>query len=231
MSKKPTDGAQERPGRLKQIRMVAQVLHQANPKALPIVFASALGALVVVVAIGWIVGSLWFFVPLGILAAVAVGMVVFGQLAQRAQYSVLAGQPGAAAAVLKNVRGGWTVTEAVSGNRNLDMVHRAVGRPGVVIVSEGPRSRVGQLLGAEKKRISRAVPSVPIYDIQVGDEEGQIPVDKLQRHLMKLPRNLTKAQVNDVNSRLAALPRAMQMPKGPMPKGARMPRGPKPKTR
>ncbi|MEV4253230.1 DUF4191 domain-containing protein [Spirillospora sp. NPDC049652] len=231
MSKKPTDGAQERPGRLKQIRMVAQVLHQANPKALPIVFASALGALVVVVAIGWFVGSLWFFVPLGILAAVAVGMVVFGQLAQRAQYSVIAGQPGAAAAVLKNVRGGWTVTEAVSGNRNLDMVHRAVGRPGVVIVSEGPRSRVGQLLGAEKKRISRAVPSVPIYDIQVGDEEGQIPVDKLQRHLMKLPRNLTKAQVADVNSRLAALPRAMQMPKGPMPKGARMPRGPKPKTR
>lgn len=231
MSKKTTDGAQERPGRLKQIRMVAQVLHQANPKALPIVFASALGTLVVVVAIGWFVGSLWFFVPLAVLAAVAVGMVVFGQLAQRAQYSVLAGQPGAAAAVLKNVRGGWTVTEAVSGNRNLDMVHRAVGRPGVVIVSEGPRSRVGQLLGAEKKRISRAVPSVPIYDIQVGDEEGQIPVDKLQRHLMKLPRNLTKAQVSDVNSRLAALPRAMQMPKGPMPKGARMPKGPKPKTR
>ncbi|MFC5182094.1 DUF4191 domain-containing protein [Actinomadura harenae] len=231
MSKKPTDGAQERPGRLKQIRMVAQVLHQANPKALPIVFASALGTLVVVIAIGWVVGSLWFFIPLAVLAAVAVGMIVFGQLAQRAQYSVIAGQPGAAAAVLKNVRGGWTVTEAVSGNRNLDMVHRAVGRPGVVIVSEGPRSRVGQLLGAEKKRISRAVPSVPIYDIQVGDEEGQIPVDKLQRHLMKLPRNLTKAQVNDVNSRLAALPRAMQMPKGPMPKGARMPRGPKPKTR
>ncbi|MEV5571212.1 DUF4191 domain-containing protein [Spirillospora sp. NPDC052269] len=231
MSKKPTDGAQERPGRLKQIRMVAQVLHQANPKALPIVFASALAALVVVIAVGWVVGSLWFFVPLGVLAAVAVGMIVFGQLAQRAQYSVIAGQPGAAAAVLKNARGGWTVTEAVSGNRNLDMVHRAVGRPGVVIVSEGPRSRVGQLLGAEKKRISRAVPSVPIYDIQVGDEEGQIPVDKLQRHLMKLPRNLTKAQVNDVNSRLAALPRAMQMPKGPMPKGARMPKGPKPKTR
>ncbi|WP_026411740.1 DUF4191 domain-containing protein [Actinomadura oligospora] len=231
MSKKPTDGAQERPGRLKQIRMVAQVLHQANPKALPIVFASALATLVVVIAVGWLVGSLWFFVPLAVLAAVAVGMIVFGQLAQRAQYSVIAGQPGAAAAVLKNVRGGWTVTEAVSGNRNLDMVHRAVGRPGVVIVSEGPRSRVGQLLGAEKKRISRAVPSVPIYDIQVGDEEGQIPVDKLQRHLMKLPRNLTKAQVNDVNSRLAALPRAMQMPKGPMPKGARMPKGPKPKTR
>jgi hypothetical protein len=129
------------------------------------------------------------------------------------------------------MRGGWTVTEAVAGNRSLDMVHRAVGRPGVVLVSEGPRSRVGALLGAEKKRIARAAQQVPIYDIQVGDEEGQIPVDKLQRHLMKLPRNLTKPQVAELNGRLQALPRSMQMPKGPIPKGARMPRGPKPKAR
>jgi hypothetical protein len=231
MSKKPTDGAQERPGRLKQIRMVAQVLRQADPKALPIVFASALGTLVVVVVIGLIAGQLWFFVPLGVLAALAVGMIVFGQLAQRAQYKVIAGQPGAAAAILKNMRGNWTVTEAVSGNRNLDMVHRAVGRPGVVLVSEGPRNRVGPLLGAEKKRISRAAQQVPIYDVQVGDDEGQIPVDKLQRHLMKLPRNLNKGQVAELNDRLQALPRSMQMPKGPIPKGAKMPKGPKPKMR
>jgi hypothetical protein len=225
MSKKPTDGAQERPGRLKQIRMVAQVLRQADPKALPIVFASALGTLVVVIVIGLFAGQLWFSVPLAVL------MIVFGQLAQRAQYKVIAGQPGAAAAILKNMRGNWTVTEAVSGNRNLDMVHRAVGRPGVVLVSEGPRNRVGQLLGAEKKRISRAAQQVPIYDVQVGDDEGQIPVDKLQRHLMKLPRNLTKGQVAELNDRLQALPRSMQMPKGPIPRGAKMPKGPKPKMR
>jgi hypothetical protein len=231
MSKKPTDGAQERPGRLKQIRMVAQMLRQADPKALPIVFGAAIGTLVVVILIGLVIGQTWFFIPLGILAAFAVGMIVFGQMAQRAQYKIIAGQPGAAAAIMKNMRGGWTITEAVSGNRNMDMVHRAVGRAGVVLVSEGPRNRVGPLLGAEKKRISRAAQQVPIYDVQVGDEEGQIPVGKLQRHLMKLPRNLTKGQVAELNDRLQALPRTMQMPKGPMPKGARMPKGPKPKTR
>jgi Domain of unknown function (DUF4191) len=231
MSKTPADGGQERPGRLKQIRMVAQVLRQADPKALPIVAASALGTLIVVIVIGLVIGRLWFFVPLGVLAGAAVGMIVFGQLAQRAQYKVIAGQPGAAAAVLKNMRGDWTVTEAVSGNRNLDMVHRVVGRPGVVLVSEGPRNRVGQLLGAEKKRISRAAQQVPIYDVQVGDDEDQITVGQLQRHLMKLPRNLTKAQVGELNDRLQALPRSMQMPKGPIPKGAKMPKGPKPKMR
>lgn len=231
MSKTPADGSQERPGRLKQIRMVAQVLRQADPKALPIVAASALGTLIVVILIGLVIGRLWFFVPLGVLAGAAVGLIVFGQLAQRAQYKVIAGQPGAAAAVLKNMRGDWTVTEAVSGNRNLDMVHRVVGRPGVILVSEGPRNRVGQLLGAEKRRISRAAQQVPIYDVQVGDDEDQIAVGKLQRHLMKLPRNLTKAQVGELNDRLQALPRSMQMPKGPMPKGAKMPKGPKPKMR
>jgi hypothetical protein len=231
MSKTPADGSQERPGRLKQIRMVAQVLRQADPKALPIVAASAIGTLIVVIVIGLVIGRLWFFVPLGVLAGAAVGMIVFGQLAQRAQYKVIAGQPGAAAAVLKNMRGDWTVTEAVSGNRNLDMVHRVVGRPGVVLVSEGPRNRVGQLLGAEKKRISRAAQQVPIYDVQVGDDEDQITVGQLQRHLMKLPRNLTKAQVGELNDRLQALPRSMQMPKGPIPKGAKMPKGPKPKMR
>ena len=226
----PTDGS-ERPGRLKQIRMIAQLLRQANPKALPIVFAAALGTLVVFVLLGLVIGQLWFMIPLGVLASIAVGMIVFTQVAQRAQYKMLTGQPGAAASVLEAMRGNWTVTPAVSGNRNLDLVHRVVGRPGVVLVGEGQSSRVGQLLGAEKKRIARAAQQVPIYDIQVGDDDGQIAIGKLQRHLMKLPRNLTKAQVAELNDRLRALPQTMKMPKGPIPKGARMPKAPKPRMR
>ncbi|MBC6461780.1 DUF4191 domain-containing protein [Actinomadura sp. HBU206391] len=230
MANKPDDGA-ERPGRMKQIRMIAKVLRQANPKALPLVFAAAIGTLVLFVVLGLVIGQIWFMIPLGILAAVAVGMIVFGQVAQRTQYKMLAGQPGAAASILESMRGNWTVTPAVSGNRNLDLVHRVVGRPGVILVAEGPSTRVGQLLGAEKKRISRAAQQVPIYDVQVGDEEGQILIGKLQRHMMKLPRNLTKAQVAELNDRLRALPQTMQMPKGPIPKGARMPKAPKPRIR
>ncbi|ACY98642.1 MULTISPECIES: DUF4191 domain-containing protein [Thermomonospora] len=230
MSNNATESGKS-PGRLKQIRMVAQVLRKADPKALPIVCGAVLGTLLLFVAIGLIFGGLWFFVPLGVLFAVLVGMVVFGQMAQRVQFKMLAGQPGAAAAVLKSMRGNWTVSEAVRGNRNLDMVHRVVGRPGVILVSEGPRSRVGQLLGAEKKHIARAAQQVPIYDVQVGDEEGQVPLTKLQRHLMKLPRNLNKAQVAQLNDRLRALPQRMQMPKGPIPRNVRMPKGPKPRMR
>ncbi|GAA0357470.1 DUF4191 domain-containing protein [Actinoallomurus spadix] len=232
MPKKPQEGTQdERAGRVKQIRMVASLVHQANPKAMPIVFASALGVLVVFVVLGLLLGQALYLIPLGVLVALLVGMIVFGQMAQRTQYSMLEGRPGAAASLVENMRGRWVVTPAVQANRNMDVVHRVIGTPGVILLSEGPRSRVGKLIGAEKKRISRAASEVPIYDIQVGSEEGQIPISKLQRHLTRLPRNLKKEQVSELIDRLNALPQAMQMPKGPIPKGVRMPKGPKPRTR
>jgi hypothetical protein len=230
MAKKSQDGQDESPGRLKQIRMVASLVHQANPKALPMVFAAAIGTLVVFVVLGLLLGQALLLIPLGVLAAVAVGMIVFGQVAQRTQYSMLEGRPGAAASIVENMRGRWVVTPAVQANRNMDVVHRVVGHPGVILLAEGPPSRVGKLIGAEKKRVSR-VAEVPIYDIIVGSEEGQVPIGKLQRHLTKLPRNLKKDEVSGVIDRLNALPQTMQMPKGPIPKGARMPKGPKPRTR
>ena len=52
------------------------------------------------------------------------------------------------------------------------VVHRAVGRPGVVLVGEGAPSRVGNLLAQEKKKVSRFVPDVPVYEVQAGDEAG-----------------------------------------------------------
>ena len=64
--------------------------------------------------------------------------------------------------------------------RNQDIVHRAVGRPGVVLVAEGGGpSRLGNLLAQEKKKVARFVPDVPIYEILVGDDEGQVPLRKL----------------------------------------------------
>jgi hypothetical protein len=64
---------------------------------------------------------------------------------------------------------------------------------------------------------------MPIYDIIVGNDDGQVPLSKLQRHLMKLPRNINRQQMESMEARLAALgSRAAAMPKGPMPAGAKM---------
>jgi hypothetical protein len=218
-------------GRLKQIRMVAGLINQQNPKAMPIIIGSAVAIIVICVLVGLFTGLAAFLIPLGLLLGLLTAMILFGRFAQRAQYSAIEGQPGAAAAVLQSMRGNWTVTPAVTANRNLDVVHRAVGRPGVVLVGEGAPGRVSALIAAEKKKTARVAHDVPIVDFQVGNEEGQIPVSQLQRKIMRLPKNLRPTAVSDLNYRLKALQPTMQMPKGPLPKGARQPRMPRPKVR
>jgi hypothetical protein len=219
------------PGRIKQIGMVAGIVRKANPKALPIVFGIALGVIALAVVLGLVTGTAPFLIPLGVLLGLMGAMIAFGRFAQAAQYSTIAGQPGAAAAILQSMRGNWTVTPAIAANKNMDIVHRTVGRPGVILVGEGSPSRLPSLLAAEKKRVSRVALDVPIYDIQVGDEQGQIPIRRLQRHIMKLPRNLKGPAVADLNYRLKALPQSLQVPKGPMPRSGRMPKAPKPRFR
>jgi hypothetical protein len=218
-------------GRLKQIRIVAGMVRRSNPRALPIVLGSGLGILAVLVIVGVLTGLAPLFIPLGVLLGVLAAMVLFGRFAQAAQYASIEGQPGAAAAVLENMRGNWTVTPAIAANRNMDVVHRTVGRPGVVLVGEGSPARLASLLAAEKKRVARVAYEVPIFEFQVGNEEGQIPLSKLQRKIMRLPRNLKPAAISDINHRLKALQPSLQAPKGPIPKNIRQPKMPRPKTR
>jgi hypothetical protein len=218
-------------GRLKQIRMVAGLVHKANPKAMPIVIGAGLGTLVILVVVGLLTGLAALLIPLGVLLGVLVAVILFGRFAQSAQYSAIEGQPGAAAAVLENMRGNWTVTPAIAANRNMDVVHRAVGKPGVILVGEGSPTRLASLLAAEKKRVARVAYEVPIIEFQVGNDEGQVPISKLQRKIMRLPRQLKPDAISDINHRLKALQPSLQAPKGPLPRNARQPRMPRPKAR
>lgn len=218
-------------GRIKQLRMVAGIVHKRDPKALPLVALAGVGVAAVVIIIGYLVGLIWAFIPLAILLGVMTAMLLFGRLATSAQYAMVEGQPGAAAAVLQSLRGGFTTTPAIAANRNMDVVHRTVGKPGVILVGEGSPTRLPSLLAAEKKRIARIASQIPIYDFQVGDGEGQIPIRELNKKIMRLPRNIKGQAVAELNFRLNALPQQLQMPKGPVPRSARMPKPPRPRIR
>jgi Domain of unknown function (DUF4191) len=235
MARKPADPSKsknaqadgDKPSRIAQIRMVARIVREANPRALPLIALTAVGVIAVFTVVGLVTGLTAFLIPIGVMGGVLAAVIMFGRFAQSAQFSQIEGQPGAAAAVLQSLRGNWTVTPAVAGNRNMDVVHRVVGRAGVVLVGEGNPTGLSSLLATEKKRVSRVAFDVPIYDIQVGNAEGQVPIRKLNARVMKLPRNMKGAQVSELNYRLKALPQAMQAPRGPLPKGARMPKGPR----
>ncbi len=223
------------PGRLKQTAEAYKMTAKVD-KLLPLWlfggFVVAFGAvLVLAILIGQPIFGGIFAVLFGVLGL----LVVFGNRVQKAAYSEIEGQPGAAAAALNTMkRGGWTVTPAVAVNKSQDIVHRAVGRPGIVLIGEGPANRVGPLLDAEKRRMNRFVQDIPVTDIIVGRNEGEIPLPKLIRFLRKMPKQITGAAVVETNDRLRAVGDLMAnvpIPKGPMPKNMRMPKGQNPKMR
>ncbi|AGP58490.1 DUF4191 domain-containing protein [Streptomyces rapamycinicus] len=225
MARKETS---ENPGRLKQIALTYKMTKRVDPKVTLVVAGVGIVTFGVLLAIGFWIGHPIFLGILGFVLAFLAMAIIFGRRAERAAFGQMEGQPGAAAAVLENVGRGWSVTPAVAMNRNQDVIHRAVGKAGVVLVAEGNPNRLKGMLAAEKKKMARIVAEVPVHDVIVGSGEGQVDIKKLRTTLLKLPRVLPGAQVTVVNDRLRALGDLMSnmpIPKGPMPKGMRMPKG------
>jgi uncharacterized integral membrane protein len=168
--------------------------------------------------------TILFAVLIGVLAV----LVVFGRRAEKAAYAQVEGQTGAAAGALQMLRRGWELKPAVAFNKNQDVVHRVVGRPGIILVGEGNPSRVRNLLVSEKKKHARiGGDEIPVIDIVVGDGPGEVKLTKLVKHVRKLPKSIKPAQMTAILYKLKALDAmrpAAPMPRGPMPtnmKGAR----------
>jgi hypothetical protein len=209
--------------RYKQIWQAFQMQRREDKALLPLMVGALLLSVAVFFVIGLFFGLEWILLPLGIAVGVLAAVSIFGRRVQRNVFSKADGQPGAAGWALDNLRGQWRVTPGVAGTTHLDAVHRVIGRPGIILVAEGAPHRVKGLLAQEKKRTARIAGTMPIYDVIVGNDEGQVPLAKLQRHLTKLPRNISRQEMETMEARLAALgSRAAAMPKGPLPAGAKM---------
>ena len=209
-----------RGARLKQIKTAFTVTRANDPKVLPLVLAAFFGTFLLLLAIGFVVGHPVYLGLIGFMLALVATAFVFGRRVQATAYSQVEGQLGAAAAVLTNMRGDWRVTPAVGFSREQDLVHRVVGRPGIVLVAEGAASRSRGLVITEKKKLARFIGDTPVYDVLVGDGEGQVTLRGLEKHFLKLPRNIKGKQVNDLDRRLKAIGGAtMPVPKGPVPRG------------
>jgi hypothetical protein len=219
--------ADDRGGRVAQMRTAYRLTKERDPRLPLIVFGPALLALAALVVIGIVTGHIVLFAILAVPVAILVATSLFGRRATGAMYSQVEGQPGAAASVLQTMRGDWRVTPAVGFNRNMDLVHRVIGRPGVVLVGEGSSpAQLRQLIADQKRRVGRVAPDTPVYDIIVGNDEDQVPLRKLPQRLLKLPRNIGRNDIAGLENRMKALGGTnVPLPKGPMPKSARVPRG------
>jgi hypothetical protein len=213
--------------RRQQLWQAFQMQRKEDKRLLPYM----IGAFVLIVAAGVTAGvvlggmNMITMSVFGVVLGALVAFIIFGRRAQRSVFRKAEGQTGAAAWALDNLRGKWRVTTGVAATGHFDAVHRVIGRPGVIFVGEGSAVRVKPLLAQEKKRTARLVGDVPIYDVMVGNSEGEVPLAKLERHLTKLPANITIKQMDSLESRLAALGSRTGLgatPKGPMPSSAKM---------
>jgi hypothetical protein len=211
--------------RLRQIGAAFTFARQRDPLIALWLLGAALVPLVLILGVAALTGWWLYLTPFAILLALIAAMLVFNRRITKATYAEIADKPGAAAMLLQNMRGNWRVAPAAAFTPQQDMVHRVVGRPGIILVIEGSQQRLKNMLAQEKRRINRVAPDTPIYEIVVGEGEGQVALMKLQTHLVKLPRNLTPSQLGALDDRLTALAgTAPPIPKGPMPKGARAPK-------
>jgi hypothetical protein len=221
-AKTPADPASG--SRLGQIKAVYSITRQRDPR-LPLWLAgSVLLPTAVGVVLGLVIGPIWLWIPVFVMLGFVVAANVFSRRVQRTAFAELEGKPGAAAGVIERMRGDWRVTPAVQVNRQQDVVHRVVGRPGVVIIAEGRGRGARDLLANEVRRVRRVAGDYPVHDIVVGNGEGEIALDKLQMTLMKLPRVIKGGEIDNLERRLRAVGAAnLPIPKGPVP--TRVPRG------
>ena len=214
--------------RLKQIGPAFSFVRRHDKLIIPLLLLTSLVPIAIGVGVALVTGDWLLTMPLAVAVSLLLTLLVFTRRVARATYAEVEGKPGAAAAVLQNMRGNWRITPGVAATVQQDVVHRVVGRPGVILLIEGSPTRLKNLIVQEKKRVSRVAPDVPVYDVTVGDGEGEVPLRKLQTHFIKMPRNITPKQINALENRLQALTATRPpLPKGPLPKGARMPKGAK----
>jgi F0F1-type ATP synthase assembly protein I len=226
-SRKPKAAKAKKPSRLKQIGEVFQMTRRHDPMVPWLMLLAFLGVVAVSLLVGfllenWITGLI-IGIALGALAAT----LILSRRAERAAFAQIEDQPGASGAALGTLKRGWiTEDQPVAVNpRTQDAVFRAIGRPGVVLVSEGPSNRVKPLVDAERKRLARILPNVTIHVIESGRGEGQVPLSQIAKKMNKLKGELTKTEVSAVSKRISSLGGRLPIPKGIDPYKARPTRG------
>ena len=232
-SKDKSPRTPKEPGRLKQMWQVFQMTRRYDSN---IVLFMVLGFLVpVVIGLAFALlltpdngFTIALWIVAGVLGGVLAMLIILGRRAEKAAYSQIEGQPGAVGAVLRSsLKRGWVGSEmpvAVNG-KTQDAVYRAVGRGGVVLISEGPRTRTARMLDEEKRSVAKVGGNVTVTVIAVGPDADAVPLHKLARRLTKIKPTLTKAEVLAVNNRLNSMTKKLPIPKGVDPTKARPQRG------
>lgn len=234
--RKPKDP--NKPGRLAQVKQVFSMTRKQDPASVWWMALAFLGVVLLSLLVGVLIDQVIYCVIVGLPLAALAATIVLSRRAERAAFSQIEGQPGATGAVLGSLRRGWFYDKepvaAEMGGRargmrdlhNAAMVFRAVGRPGVVLITEGPKAPAGRLAQAEKRKVRRVTgDGVPVHVMQVGKGDGEVRLSKVVKTMKSYDKAITKDEAVAVQRRLKALGIAKPpVPAGMDPRKARVDR-------
>ena len=218
------NAAPEKQSQLAVLKDAYKLVRKESPAGIIYSILIFVVVLIAGIAFGKSIGHPIYLGLISLPLAFLIAFFLFTRFANTAAFASIEGQLGAGASVLMSIRRGFVTTPAVNFSRNQDMVHRVSGKAGIILVGEGS-SAVRSLLQDERKKMERFLSGVPVTEVIVGDNAGQVSIRKLQKHLKKLPKKLNTAQLREVRARLRSVGGLnIPMPKGPMPTNVRMPR-------
>ncbi|HET8559283.1 MAG TPA: DUF4191 domain-containing protein [Marmoricola sp.] len=211
-----------KPGRIAQIRQSYQMTKKSDPQIGLVLLAWLLGVGILgFLLVYFLVGGLVYSIVFGILCGLVAALFVFGRRVQRAAITQIEGKPGAAVATLGMLRRGWNVNpQPIAFTKQQDIVSRVVGPPGIVLIGEGNPNRLKPLLASERRKHERVASETPIHEVIIGNDEGEVPLKRLMKHVTKLGKNVKPAQMTDILQRIRALDANrsnIPVPKGPLP--------------
>ena len=219
---------EKQPGQLRQL--FSQYALTAKKDKLAPVLAIGLGLVTisVIASFGLISTNLD---PLGsalwCIAAVVAGVLVAGIIMTRRStaviYSQYANEMGRVSLVIGNItrktyKGS---NQPIAIQRPDNMVFRAIGPAGVVLIGEGSATKTRGMLEDEKRKVQRVAPGAHIETIYCSENGDGIALAKLHNHVLKLKRKMNRAEIAVVNSRLSSLGMNLPIPKGIDPNKAR----------
>ncbi|MEN9706996.1 MAG: hypothetical protein RIS31_562 [Actinomycetota bacterium] len=222
--------ASKEPGQIAQIIMVLRRTIELDRKNLWVILGSVLAVFGTGTAFtvslfsagNWITGIL--LVILTVLSTFIVFSLVLSRRAEKAAYGSWEGQLGAVGAVIQTIlRRNWRGSEQpIAVNpRSRDAVYRIVGPAGVVLIGEGHQTGSQILVDAERKKLTKIAPGVPVHAIYVTESAHAVKLADIRKTVAKLPKSLKRNEIKVVAARLAALGVNMPIPKGIDPRRAR----------
>lgn len=210
-------------GIFQQIIAIYRATSEAEPK-LPWILAGVfIGVFVILLGLGFLLHAnivIWVLWIIGdIIVSGCVTMWTLTFLANRLGFRRAEGQPGAPLIVLNSLtKMGYSFPEQPiwMDSKSQTMIWRGVGRPGVYFIGEGNLSILKREMTRLSGEINRIAPGsdIPIFSICVGNGEGQVPLKKLRRAILRHRVRLTTTELENLRKRLQTIQvKGRQMPR------------------